>query len=183
MEQCMPSAVPSTALPGRSQSAGDRLAVNLGYLSLALGAVELIAPQAVCRALGLRGLESVVRTYGAREIANGVAILTSHDPEPWVWTRVAGDLADVATVATGLRADNRKRDNSLLAVAGLLAVTAIDIACAKSLGSGKGDRATAITDYSDRSGYPSGVSASRGAAGHFKVPDDMKIPRLLRPFA
>jgi hypothetical protein len=159
------------------------VAANLGYFSLALGAVELVAPQAICRALGLRGLESVVRAYGAREIANGVAILTSHDPEPWVWARVAGDLADVATAATGLRPDNRKRDNSLLAVAGLLAVTAVDIACAKSLGSGKGDRTTAVTDYSDRSGYPSGVSAARGAARDFKVPDDMRIPRPLRPLA
>ena len=179
----MPNRVQRTALPGRSHSAGDRLAANLGYLSLALGVAELAAPQAICRALGLRGLEPIVRAYGAREIANGVAILTSHDPEPWVWARVAGDLADVATVATGLRSDNRKRDNSVLALASLLAVTAIDVACAKSLGSGKGDRNTAVTDYSNRSGYPRGVDAARGAARSFKVPEDMRIPRLLRPFA
>jgi hypothetical protein len=179
----MHSAVQRTALPGRSQSSADRLASNLGYLSLALGAAELIAPRAICRVLGLRGLEQLVRAYGAREIANGMAILSSHDPEPWVWARVAGDLADVATVATGLRSDNRKRDNSVLALAGLVAVTAIDVACAKSLGSGKGDRQRAIADYSDRSGYPDGVSAARGFAKNFKVPEDMRIPRLLRPFS
>lgn len=178
----MLNSVRPTALPGRSQSSADRLASNLGYLSLALGAAELIAPHAICRALGLRGLEPLVRAYGAREIANGMAILTSHDPEPWVWARVAGDLADVATIATGLRPDNRKRDNNVLALAGLLAVTAIDVACAKSLGSGKGDRRTATADYSNRSGYPRGVSAARGAAKNFKVPEDMRIPRLLRPY-
>jgi len=183
MERCMPSTVQRSALPRRSQSASDRLAAKLGYLSLALGALEIIAPQTICRALGLRGLEPLVRAYGAREIANGVAILSSHDPEPWVWARVAGDLADVATVATALRPDNRKRDNSVLALAGLLAVTAIDVACAKSLGSGKGDRKTAVADYSDRSGYPNGVSTARGVARDFKVPEDMKIPRLLRPFS
>lgn len=178
----MPNFVKSTAVPGRSQSASDRLAANLGYLSLALGAAELIAPRAICRTLGLRGLAPVVRAYGAREIVNGVAILSSHDPEPWVWTRVAGDLADVATVATGLRSDNRRRNSNMLALTGLLAVTAIDIACAKSLNSAKGNGKTAVADYSDRSGYPNGFSAARGAAMDFKVPEDMKIPHLLRPF-
>jgi len=178
----MPSSVRPTALPGRSQSSADRLASKLGYLSLALGAAELVAPRAICRALGLRGLEPVVRAYGAREIANGMAILTSHDPEPWVWARVAGDLADVATVATGLRPDNRKRDTNVLALAGLLAVTAIDVACARSLGAGKGDRSTATADYSYRSGFPKGLNAARGAAKDFKVPEDMRIPPLLRPF-
>jgi hypothetical protein len=178
----MPNTVRPTALPGRSQSAADRLASNLGYLSLALGAAELIAPRAICRALGLQGLEPVVRAYGAREIANGTAILTSHDPEPWVWARVAGDLADVATVATGVRPGNRKRDNSVLALAGLLAVTALDVACARTLGSGKGDPTTATTDYRSRSGYPNGVGAARGAARDFKTPEDMRIPKLLRPF-
>jgi hypothetical protein len=86
-------------------------------------------------------------------------------------------------LATGLRSDNRKRDNSVLALASLLAVTAIAVACAKSLGSGKGDRNTAVTDYGNRSGYPRGVGAARGAARNFKVPEDMRIPRLLRPFA
>ena len=179
----MPRSIQSNALPGRSQSASDRLATNLGYFSLALGAAELIAPQRISRVLGLRGLEPVIRAYGAREITNGMAILTSHDPEPWVWARVAGDLADVATVATGLRPDNRRRDNSLLALAGLLAVMAIDIACAKSLNSAKGGSATAIADYGNRSGYPNGVSAARGAARDFQVPEDMRIPRLLRPLS
>lgn len=179
----MPSAVARTALPGRSQSASDRLAANLGYFSLALGVVEIMAPRVICRALGLRGLETVVRAYGAREIANGVAILSSHDPEPWVWARVAGDLADVATVATAVRPENRKRDNSVLALAGLLAVTALDVACARSLGAGKGDRHTAVADYGHRSGYPNGLAAARGAARDFRVPEDFRTPRLLRPLA
>ena len=90
----MPRVVQQTALSGRSQSGADRIAAKLGYLSLALGAAEIIAPRAICRTLGLRGTEPLVRAYGAREIANGVAILSSANPEPWVWARVAGDLAD-----------------------------------------------------------------------------------------
>jgi hypothetical protein len=101
--------VSRTALPGRSQSSHDRVARGLGYLSIALGVAEIVAPAAICRAAGVRGLENVVRGYGAREIATGVAILGSHDPEPWIWTRVAGDLADIATVAAGAQRDAKSK--------------------------------------------------------------------------
>ena len=177
----MLSTYKTSSVESRAQSGSDRLAVGLGYLSLAVGAAELIAPKAICRALGLRGLEPVVRAYGAREVVSGVALLTARDPEPWVWARVAGDLADVATVASGLRSDNRKQDKSALAVIGLLAVTAVDVACAKGLGSGSANRPSEIADYSDRSGYPGGLHSARGAAGNFEAPDDMRIPKSLRP--
>src|SRR3954451_24939767 len=136
----MRSAIRATALPGRSQSAHDRIARNLGYFSILLGVAELVAPRAVCRTAGLNGMESVVRSYGAREIATGVAILMSHNPAPWIWGRVAGDMADIATVATGLRQDNPRKDNTVLAMAVLTAVTAVDVACATALGTQKGNR-------------------------------------------
>jgi hypothetical protein len=157
-------------LRGRSQSSHDRLAKGLGYFSIALGVAELVAPKAICRAAGVQGLEPVVRAYGAREIATGVAILTSHDPEPWIWGRVAGDLADMATVATGLQQDNARKDNSILTLATLAAVTVVDIMCATSLNAEKGGRTTAIVDYSNRSGFPQGLQAARGAARESKAP-------------
>jgi len=177
----MPSLVPRTALRGRSQSSHDKLAKGLGLFSIALGVVELVAPKAVCRAAGIEGLETVIRAYGVREVATGVAILTSHNPEPWIWARVAGDMADMATVATGLRQDNARKDNNALALATLAAVTVIDVVCAGGLTSEKGGRKTAIADYSDRSGFPEGLGAARGAARDFEVPKDMRIPELLRP--
>jgi len=170
-----------TALRGRSQSSHDRLAKGLGLFSIALGFAELLAPRAVCRAAGIEGLETVIRGYGAREIATGVAILTSHNPEPWIWGRVAGDMADIATVATGLRQDNARRDNNVLALATLAAVTAVDVVCASGLTSEKGGRRSAIADYSDRSGFPKGLQTARGAARDFKAPNDMRTPELLRP--
>src|SRR3954447_24256342 len=182
MEPTMPNLVPRTALPGHSQSSRDKMAKGLGYFSIALGVAEIMAPRAVCRAAGIRGLESVVRAYGAREIAAGVAILASHDPEPWIWGRVAGDMADIATVATGLRQDNPRKDNTVLAMAVLTAVTAVDVACVTALGTQKGNRKTAIADYSDRSGFPHGLQAARGAAQDFEVPADMRTPKLLRPW-
>src|SRR5829696_8321237 len=182
MEDSMHDVVRRSALPGRSQSSHDKLARGLGYFSIALGVAELVAPGAICRAAGVRGLETVVRGYGAREIATGVAILGSHDPEPWMWTRVAGDIADIATVAAGVRQDNESKGRNALAVATLAAVTLVDLACASGLQSGKGSRKTATRDYSVRSGFPRGLKAARGAARDFKVPDDMRTPELLRPW-
>jgi hypothetical protein len=182
MEGRMHDVVRRTALPGRSQSSYDKLATSLGYFSIALGVAELVAPGAICKMAGVRGLEPVVRGYGAREIATGVAILTSHDPEPWIWTRVVGDIADIATVATGVRQNKRSKGRNAVALATLAAVTLVDLACAKGLNSDKGIRKTAIRDYSRRTGFPRGLQAARGAARDFKVPDDMKTPELLRPW-
>jgi hypothetical protein len=175
--------VPRTAIRGQSRSSQDRLAKNLGYFSIALGMVELLAPRALCNAIGLRGMEPVIRAYGARELATGVAILTSHDPEPWIWARVAGDVADIATVATGLRQDNAKTEANAMTLAALAAVTAVDVACARGLNAEKGNRKTAIVNYSNRSGFPRGLEAARGAARDFKVPADFRIPDALRPHA
>jgi hypothetical protein len=176
----MPNLIPQTARRGRSQSGNDVLAKNLGYFSIALGLAELFAPRAVCKAAGIRGLESLIQAYGVREIATGVAILTSHNPEPWIWGRVAGDVADMGTVATGLGQDNDKRENSMLALTALAAVTLVDVVCASGLTGEKGGRKTAIADYSRRSGFPQGIHAARGTAQDFQVPDDMRTPELLR---
>jgi hypothetical protein len=176
----MPSLIPARALPGRSQSTHERVAKNLGYLSIALGAAELVAPRAVCRAAGLNGMETLVRSYGAREIATGVAILTSHSPAPWIWGRVAGDMADIATVATGIRQQGEKKSNAVLTLAALAAVTAIDVMCASGLESEKGNRKTAVADYSNRSGFPKGLQAARGAGRHIKMSPDMKTPEILK---
>ena len=169
-----------SALPGRSHSSNDKIARELGYFSIALGVAELVAPGAICRAAGMRDLEGVVRGYGAREIATGIAILGSHDPEPWIWTRVAGDLADIATVAAGVRQDSQSKGRGALALATLAAVTLVDLACATGLQSEKGNRDTARQDYSYRSGFPRGLQAARGAAKDFRVPADMRTPELLR---
>jgi hypothetical protein len=140
----------------------DQMAKGLGYFSLALGMAELVAPRAICRAAGLEGHEGLVRAYGAREIAAGLAILGSHDATPWVWGRVAGDAADIATVAAG--ANNLKSAKTSVSLAVLAAATALDVFCATRLAGEKGRRTTAHADYHDRSGFPRGVEAIRGAA-------------------
>jgi hypothetical protein len=88
-------------------------------------------------------------------------------------------MADIATVAAGVQ-DGKKRENAAMTLAALAAVTVTDVICARGLSTEKGDRKMALTDYSDRSGFPQGLDAAKGAARAFRVPDDMRVPDLLR---
>ena len=49
----------------------DRMARSIGWFSLALGAVELLAPRVLTRFLGIEGREGLLRAYGVREIGSG----------------------------------------------------------------------------------------------------------------
>ena len=68
-----------------ARSRQEKLAMGLGWFSLALGIAELIGVKRLRRAIGLEGREALIRAYGAREIATGLAILSTHDATAWVW--------------------------------------------------------------------------------------------------
>jgi len=46
----------------------DQLARALGWFSIGLGVVELLAPRRVTETLGMEGSETLVRAFGIREI-------------------------------------------------------------------------------------------------------------------
>jgi hypothetical protein len=158
------------------------VAKGLGWFSIGLGLVELLAPRAVTRTLGLHGQETLVRAYGARELATGVAILMSHDPTPWIMGRVGGDALDLATLAAGFSGDNPKKANLGVATAAVVGVTLVDVACANGLMAEKRLSAPGEFDYSDRTGFPRPPAAMRGAAKDFRTPGDFRIPDPLRPW-
>jgi hypothetical protein len=115
---------------------GEQLAVGLGWFSLALGVAELAAPRTVARLIGMppdAATIAVLRSYGAREIGNGAAILAQPDRAQWMWSRVAGDALDLATLAGALNASNTARGRALFAAAAVLGVTALDVLCAQQL--------------------------------------------------
>lgn len=173
--------LPSTALRGRSRSGHDQLAKGLGWFSIGLGALELLAARSLAEGLALHGREGLVRAYGVREVMTGIAILASPNPAPWIWGRVMGDALDIATLgAAAQAAEGSERAQVGLALAAVAGVTALDILCAQGLEAEKGGPKTATADYGARSGFPKGLAASRGAARDFAVPRDMRVPDALR---
>jgi hypothetical protein len=151
----------------------DRLARALGWFSIGLGLTELLAPRAMTRWLGMEGHETLVRAYGMREIGAGIMTL-SPDKGLGLQSRVAGDALDIATLLAGLRADNPKRDNVMIALAMVVGVTLLDIAGAKAVNTSQRRSERPQRTYRDRSGYPQGLERARGAARDFRTPPDMR---------
>jgi hypothetical protein len=145
-----------------SFSSSDRLARNLGWFSIGLGIVELLAAEKVTGALGMSGKENLVRAFGLREITSGIITL-SVDKQAGLNSRIAGDALDMATLATAMRPDNRKRDNVALAFLLVAGVTFLDIIATGATTVRHSMHRGRSRDYSDRSGFPDGIEAARGA--------------------
>ena len=144
-----------------SLSGADALVRGIGLFSLGLGVAELVAPGKIAKTFGLEGKEGLLRVFGAREIASGIGTL-SIDPQPALWSRVAGDIADMATLALGTRAGSGDtKRNALIGIGAVAGMAALD-AFAATLMSKRGGERPPPADYSDRSGLPKGVEASRG---------------------
>ncbi len=168
---------------GRRTDSTLAVAQGLGWFSIGLGLVEVLAPQALARGLGMRGHERLIASYGAREIATGTGILTARDPTPWIWGRVAGDALDLGTLATGLDGRNRQREKVGWALAAVAGVTLLDLLCGRALSARRsGRRLARHRDYSDRRGMPQPPEAMRGAARDFEIPRDFRTPEALRPW-
>jgi len=107
----------------------DRLTQFLGWFSVALGAAEILAPGGIARAIGIDEDEhrTLLRVYGVREMAAGLAILSRPKPTYWMWNRVIGDAIDLASLGKAM--SNPENDKSRLTAATLavLGVTALDI--------------------------------------------------------
>jgi uncharacterized membrane protein len=113
-----------------------RLATALGWFSLGLGVAELLAPGTFARAIGLKGAgvsRTVTRAVGLREIASGIGILAERRPVGWMWSRVAGDVMDLALLGAGFAAWRVRRGRLAVAAAGVLGATAVDAFCAEQL--------------------------------------------------
>ena len=145
-----------------SLPAEDRMAKALGWFSIGLGVTEMVMAPQLARALGMRGQETLLRAFGAREIGAGV-VTVSVDRTLGLWMRVAGDGLDAAVLANAMRNGNSKRGNAGLALAMVLGIGALDCIGAKALAARHARRGTP-RHYRDRSGFPGGVEAARGAA-------------------
>ena len=135
----------------------------LGWFSIGVGLAELALPRAVARAAGMANLPALTRINGLREIGTGIGILTSRDPSPWLWGRVAGDALDLATVGAGL-VTARRPLRTLSSVAMLLGIALLDMKVAEGAPPSAKREKHALRDYSMRSGFPRPAHEMRGIA-------------------
>lgn len=142
----------------------------LGWFSIGLGVAELVMPRVLARAAGMPNVPALTRLYGLREIGVGVGLLTSKDPAPWLWGRVAGDVLDMATVGVGLVTAG-KPVRTLTTLAALGSIAWIDMQTAEGAAPKKAQvLGNSPYDYSKRSGFPRPVAEMRGAATRPLVP-------------
>jgi hypothetical protein len=143
----------------------ETLAVGLGWFSIALGVAELAAPQRVARFIGVSPTEktlTTLRAYGAREVGAGLAILAQPDRPMWLWSRVAGDALDLATLGAAMNSPTTDKGRAMFATAAVLGVTALDILCARGLDQQQQDQFESDNDlFSDRRAGSSRLMSQR----------------------
>jgi uncharacterized membrane protein len=99
----------------------------------------------VAKVAGLEGRNpDLIRLFGLREIASGVAILMRKRPAAAVWSRVAGDALDLACLGASFASPRSSKGRLAFATANVLAVTALDVICAQQLSTNDGTTGGAI---------------------------------------
>jgi hypothetical protein len=136
LPQSVKTSLPEHLLRVRTPSL---LAKFLGYFSLGLGLWETVAPNDAAEVTGVPA-PGFLQLYGVREMAAGVGILASERPAFWLWSRVAGDAMDLATLACAFTSANRRdQDRILSSAAAVIGVGVLDVLCALEH-SGRGTR-------------------------------------------
>lgn len=163
---------------GRNATDGaERLATGLGWLSIGLGVAGLLATGAVARGIGLRDrarTRTILRLLGAREIVSGLGILTRRRRSIWAWTRLGGDVMDVALLRSALAAQHGANGRGAVTTAALLGIAAVD-----------GLTAMKLTRAEGRMHHPVYVNASitidRSPEEIYRFWRDLRnVPRFMR---
>jgi uncharacterized membrane protein len=108
-----------------------RLSRALGGFSLGLGLAQILAPRTVSRLSGVddsAAAQLMVPLVGVRELGHAAGLLGTRRPEPWVWTRVAGDAMDLALLGRALiQRQGERRRRVAMATAAVVGITAADV--------------------------------------------------------
>ena len=110
----------------RARRSEERMGDALGWLSVGLGLMALLAPRMTGRATGLGEHTALLRGVGARELMSGAGLLTQRNRTPWLWSRVAGDAMDLALIGPALRKDNPGRGRAFGTLIVVGAIAAMD---------------------------------------------------------
>lgn len=118
-----------------TQESAKRLAHGLAWFSISLGVAEILAPRLISRLVAGDGKYArLIRLYGVRELVSGLLIFGQGTrPAGAVWSRVAGDAVDIATLAAAGASSRTNKGGVALATASVLGVAALDVYCAREL--------------------------------------------------
>jgi uncharacterized membrane protein len=125
----------------------ERVARGLGWLSIGLGLAQITGPGRVARLIGVDDDEANRNTMvaiGVRELASGVGILARERPAGPVWTRVGGDVMDLALLGRALRSDHGQRNRLTAATTAVVGLTILDVLAARSLARASATRPAAL---------------------------------------
>jgi hypothetical protein len=103
------------------------VSMNIGVTAIGLGMWGTLFPKHVARTLGIQAPAPVVQAvFGLRELWTGYTLAGDPTKSAMLWTRVAGDIFDIAVLASLDRPSNPKRGTARAALGFVLAVTALD---------------------------------------------------------
>ncbi|MFL5754667.1 MAG: SRPBCC family protein [Chloroflexota bacterium] len=145
-------------------SVEQKFARSLGVFSLALGAVQLVAPRRFAKAIGVtpsRERPGVVRLVGAREAAAAAGLLMRRRPVVPVWMRVAGDAMDIALLGRALRSRQVRSSRVAAAIGAVATITVVDVVASTWL-----TRRTLTASKNGSSASKNGASASEIPVRH-----------------
>jgi uncharacterized membrane protein len=113
---------------GRGAGGIDPYQLNqaLGWFSLGLGLIEVLAPRGVGQLIGAEDYPATIRLCGMREIASGVGLLSQRAPATAAASRLIGGAMDITLLGAALRSSDARPARLALAATTVLAVAAVD---------------------------------------------------------
>jgi uncharacterized membrane protein len=104
-----------------------RIAQVLGWISIGIGLAQLVAPRTMGRAIGVGEHPMVMRALGLRGLASGLGLLSERAPASWAWSRVAGDVMDLALLGAATRSIDAEPGRIAGAATAVLGTTVLDV--------------------------------------------------------
>lgn len=123
----------------------ETLANTLGWLSLGLGIVGIAAPGEVARCIGVSDdtrTRELLRLIGVREIISGIGILSQPRPAGWLWSRVAGDMMDLALLGQALQRPDSNQERVAATTAAIAGITAVDVLASQQVSAARAEAQT-----------------------------------------
>lgn len=115
----------------------QQLANSMGWFGIGLGLAELFAPRKVAHMIGVsREHRTLIRLMGLRELASSAGILNDRSSATAVWTRVAGDVLDLALLGMAFTSSQSNRVRLTAATASVAGAMVVDLITAQQLSRG-----------------------------------------------